>query len=68
MLLAMYSCISDLFEDTLYPEFVLGQINKDDDRVFVHLEYILNFRCESNHLVFCGVDTSEASMAWCHDM
>ena len=31
------------------------QINKDGDRVFVRLESILNFLCESNQLVFCGV-------------
>ena len=39
------------------------QINKDGDRVFVRLESILNFLCESNQLVFCGVVTSEASLA-----
>ena len=38
------------------------QINKDGDRVFVRLESILNFLCESNQLVFCGVVTSEAMM------
>ena len=39
------------------------QNNKDGDRVFVRLESRLNFLCESNQLVFCGVVTSEASLA-----
>ena len=61
----MYSCISHLYEETSPPDFVLAlfQINKDGDRVFVHLESILNFLPESNQLVFWGVVTSEASLA-----
>ena len=68
--LAMYTCISNLCEDTLPPDFAIGlfQINKDGDRIFVNLESILNFLCESNQLVFCGVITSEASLAWCDDI
>ena len=66
----MYSCISHLYEETSPPDFVIGlfQINKDGDRVFVHLESILNFLPEYNQLVFCGVVTSEASLAWCDNI
>ena len=66
----MYSCISHLYEETLPPDFVIGlfQINKYDNRVFVHLESILNLLCESDQLVFCGIVTSEASLAWCDDV
>ena len=65
-----YSYISHLYEETLPPDFVIGlfQINKDGDRVFVHLESILNFLCEYIQLVFCGVATSEASLAWCENI
>ena len=51
------------------PDFVIGlfQINKGGDRVFVHLESILNFLCEYIQLVFCGVATSEASLALCDE-
>ena len=65
-----YSYISHLYEETLPPDFVIGlfQINKDGDRVFVHLESILNFPCEYMQLVFCDVATSEASLAWCDDI
>ena len=41
----------------------LFQINKDSDRVFLHLQSMLNLLCESNQLVFCGVVTSENSLA-----
>ena len=70
MHIAMHSCIYHLYEETLPPEFVIGlfQINKDGDRVFVHLESILNVLCESNQFVFSGVVTSEASLAWCDDI
>ena len=66
----MYSCISHLYEETLPPDFVIGlfQINKYDNRVFVHLESIFNLLCESDQLVFCGIVTSEASLAWCDDV
>ena len=66
----MYSCISHLYEETLPPDFVIGlfQINKFGNRVFVHLESILNLLCESDQLVFCGIVTSEASLAWCDDV
>ena len=51
---AMYSCISHLYEDTLPPDFVIGvfQISKDGDRVFAYLVSILNFLSESNQLVY----------------
>ena len=67
---AMYSCISHLYEETLPPDFVIGlfQINKYGNRVFVHLKSILNLLCESDQLVFCGIVTSEASLAWCDDV
>ena len=44
----LYSYISHLDEETLPPDFVIGrfQINKDSDRVFVHLESSLYFLCE----------------------
>ena len=66
----LYSYISHLYEDILPPDFVIGhfQINKDGDRVYVHLESSLNFLSEYIQLVFCGVDTSEASLAWCDDV
>ena len=53
---AMYSSISHIYEETLPPYFVicLFQINKDGNRVFVHLESIVNILCESDQLVFCG--------------
>ena len=62
--------ISHLYEETLPPVFVIGlfQINKDGGHVFVHLESILNFLCEYIQLVFCGVATSEASLACCDDI
>ena len=58
----LYSYISHLYEETLLPDFGIGlfQINKDGDRVFVHLEAI--------HSIFCGVATYEASLAWCDDI
>ena len=66
---AVHSYISHLYEETLPPAFVIGlfQINKGGDRVFVHLESILNFLCEYIQLVFCGVATSEASLALCDE-
>ena len=66
----LYSYISHLYEETLPPDFVIGlfQINKDGDHVFVHLESILNFLYEYIQLVFCGVATSEASLACCDDI
>ena len=66
----LFSYISHLNEETLPPDFVIGlfQINKDDDRVFVHFESILNFLCEYIQSVVCGVATSEASLAWCDDV
>ena len=66
----LYSYISHLYEDTSPPDFFIGlfQINKDGDRVFVHLESIFNFLCEYIQLVFCGVATSEASLSWCDDI
>ena len=66
----MYSCISHLYEDTLSPDFFIGlfQINKYGNRVFVNLESILNLLCESDQLVFCGIVTSEASLACCDDV
>ena len=66
----LYYYISHLYEETLPPGFVIGlfQINKDGDHVFVHLESILNFLCEYIQLVFCGVATSEASLACCNDI
>ena len=61
---AMYSCISHLYEETLPPDFVIGffKINKYGNRVFVHLESILNLLCESDQLVFCGIVNFE--LAW----
>ena len=68
----MLLCIPATFISTKRPCLqtlsCLFQINKDGNRVFVNLESILNFLCESNQLVFCGVVTSEASMAWCDDI
>ena len=66
----LYSYISHLYGETLPPYFVIGlfQINKDGDRVFDNLKSILNFLCEYIQLVFCGVATSEASLAWCDDI
>ena len=65
-----YSYISHFHEETLHPDVVIGlfQINKDGDPVFVHLESILNVLCECVQFVFCGVATSEASLAWCDDI
>ena len=66
----MHSRVSHLDGETLPPYFVIGlfQINKDGDRVFVHFESILNLLCESDQLVFCGIVTYEASLAWCDDV
>ena len=66
----MHSCIAHLYEETLPPDFVIAifQINKAGNRVFVHLESILNILCESDQLVFCGIVNSEASLAWCDDV
>ena len=66
----MHFCIAHLYEETLLPYFVIGifQINKAGNRVFVHLESILNLLCESDQLVVCDIVTSEASLAWCDDV
>ena len=66
----LYSYISHLYEETLPLDFAIGLflVNKYGDRVFVHLESILNFLCEYIQLVFCGVATSEASLALCDDI
>ena len=66
----LYSYTSHLYEGALPLDFVIGliQIDKDGDRVFVHLESILNFLCEYIQWVFCGVATSEASLTWCDDI
>ena len=52
----LYSYISHLYEETLPPDFVIGlfQINKDGDRIFVHLESIFNFLC-SVGLLWCSL-------------
>ena len=70
LLCRVYACISNLYEGTLPPYFVIyfSQINKDGNRVFVHLESIWYPLCESDQLVFCGIVTSEASLAWCGDV
>ena len=66
----LYSYTSHLYEGALPLDFVIGliQIDKDGDRVFVHLESILNFLCEYIQRVVCGVATSEASLTWCDDI
>ena len=68
--MAIVISVRNLYEEILPPDVVIGlfRINKDGDRVFVHLKSIFNFLCEYIQLVFCGVATSEASLAWCDDI
>ena len=68
MLLFMLASLIFVKRPRLASRLGFFQITKDGDRVFVRLESILNFLCESNQLVFCGVVTSEASLALCDDV
>ena len=64
---AMHCCLSHPYEETLPPDFVIGnfQINKHGNRIFVHLESIFSLLCESDQWVFCGMVTPEARLARC---
>ena len=61
MLLFMLASL--IFVKRLCLQTRIFRVTEDGDRVFVRLESILNFLCEFNQLVLCGVVTSEASLA-----